>query len=413
MIDAVASKSKQIAFYALTGFFFSLTFSIALSQILMGVTIFFAAVALLSKEQRQYPAGFKWFYIWTALFVIWSLISSALGPTPIKSLLINKEEWLFFIIPLTAFLITDERKVRIMIAALALSVLLVSLYAAFQHFTGLDLYHHEQLPAAPLFGYRVSGTFSNRLTFGDLFAVAAMLFLPVASVVPPRKGKTILYAVFVMASLAVVFSYGRGPVLVLVSGIILYIIVFHRRKIWSLIAVVAVLAVLISILAPGILSGYERSVKKEWAGIHPSSRISIWKSAARMAADHPFIGVGQGNFEEQFRNYRAPNSTKIFAHGHNDILNIAAYEGIPGAVIYLGMWAAIVFLMLKKMKAVRKGTVLHGLMAGILMASLVFFMTSVYEATFADEEVRQFLMALWGAFIACAGMVKGREELAD
>jgi O-antigen ligase len=413
MTESIASKSRLIAFYLLTGFFASLTFSIALAQMLMGATILFALVSLIGRRERNFPSGFKWFFISVILFVGWSVIASLCGSTALKSLLVNKEEWLFLIIPITAYLASDKKKISILITALAISTFIVAVYAGFQHFSGLDLLEHATLPKAPEHGYRVVGTFSNRLTFGDFFVVAAIFILTIAPSISNSKRKFLFYASFASASLAVVFTYSRGPLAVLAISVIILIVSYIRRQLKVILLIFLLLMVSVVVFTPDILSGYFKSARNEWEGSYPGSRLSVWKTTIKMTAAHPLFGIGQGNFEEQFKIYREPNSKRIYAHGHNDVLNIAAYSGIPGAIFYLGFWIVMFGLMAKVLKQAQNDSIIRAVMIGAIIASIAFFMTSTYEATFADEEPRQLLMALWGLFIGCAGIVKCESGIAD
>ena len=118
------------------------------------------------------------------------------------------------------------------------------------------------------------------------------------------------------------------------------------------------------------------------------------------------LGVGPGNFQKEFINYRDENSDRLYSHAHNDPLNVAAYAGIPGALFYLGFWGIIILKMLallreKDVKGFKRGSVV-----GLFLATMAFFMTSIYEATFADEEIRMLLMAFWGLFFAIYFRVK-------
>jgi hypothetical protein len=91
-------------------------------------------------------------------------------------------------------------------------------------------------------------------------------------------------------------------------------------------------------------------------------------------------------------------------HAHNDIFNIAAIAGIPGAIFFVGIWLTL-FVYLVRMRRKYLRAQIHNPAAwerlrfctASLLGSAVFFVSALTEATFADEEVRQLLMFVWAA----------------
>jgi O-antigen ligase len=111
------------------------------------------------------------------------------------------------------------------------------------------------------------------------------------------------------------------------------------------------------------------------------------------------FGVGQGNFKDAYSSHLRPDisESRKHAHAHNDLLNIAAISGIPGAVFSLGMWITVLCYFWKGWRRMRnRGSEAHFMLAA-LAGSIVFFVSALFEATFADEEVRQMLMFVWAA----------------
>ena len=407
MSDRIPLKSASLAFYSLIGYFFSCPFSHALAQLFLGLAILFTVVSFFGEHRGLGRFHIGPFFLFILLFVGWSVLSAIVGPTPIKSLLVLKEEWLFLMIPIAAYLAIDEKRIKILMTALALSAIIVSLYAVFQHFTGHDLYHGGMLVPAPSgSGYRVSGFFSNRMTYGNFFAVAAMLFLGMAPFAGKWSRKALFYAAFFLAALTTVFTYSRGSIVVLAIGIVLFIIISTRKHLKTIILLLAAFTIVILAVSPDILSRYSTSAQTEWEGKYAGSRLSIWRTAGRMIEKYPVFGVGQGNFENRYQSYRDKDSDRIYGHAHNDVLNIAAYAGIPAALFYLGFWAVILICMVTVLRKLKENRFIRGAVIGIFLGSMAFLMTSTYEATFADEEIRLFLMALWGVFWGALTAVK-------
>ena len=69
-------------------------------------------------------------------------------------------------------------------------------------------------------------------------------------------------------------------------------------------------------------------------------RMAHWQAALSMWTDHPWLGVGIGNYEVAYARYALPLWPLPLGHAHNYYLNIAAEAGILGLVAYLFLWGA-------------------------------------------------------------------------
>jgi len=69
-------------------------------------------------------------------------------------------------------------------------------------------------------------------------------------------------------------------------------------------------------------------------------RMAHWQAAARMFNDHPWIGVGIGNYPVAYSSYAIGRWRDPLGHAHNYYLNIAAEAGLVGFVTYLALLAA-------------------------------------------------------------------------
>ncbi len=411
MKQAGSGILEKIALYVLFGYFLSTTFSHALAQNFLGLSLLLTLIIVVKEKIYKQPFKFSSFNIFIFLFLVWSIISSIFGPTPSASLLELKEEWLFFMIPVAAFILKDEKSIVTALRLFAISAVIICLYAVWQHYSGMDLYHGKQLIEAPSHGYRSLGTFSHPLTFGNYYAVASILLLGIALCAHERKNKIVFYVGFCLTAVATLFSYSRGPITALIGGIIILLIWMGRKYFKIILPLIAVVIVIILLTAPDFLNRFSSNFEMEWEGKSDVSRLSIWRTAVNMSADNPIIGVGPGNFGTQYINYRDEFSNRIFTHAHNDVLNVAAYAGIPAALFYLGFWIAIIVRMTRALKRRAENNIIRGIILGTLMASIAFFITSIFEAAFADEETRLFLMAVWGLFLATEKLIKsGREK---
>lgn len=72
-------------------------------------------------------------------------------------------------------------------------------------------------------------------------------------------------------------------------------------------------------------------------------RLAHWQAAMNMAQAHPWLGVGMGNYEIAYNQYRLTNWKFPLGHAHNYYLNILAEAGMIGLLFYGIMWLTIIW----------------------------------------------------------------------
>lgn len=75
-----------------------------------------------------------------------------------------------------------------------------------------------------------------------------------------------------------------------------------------------------------------------------AERIAHWQAAVLMAQDHPWLGVGFGNYEIAYPAYALLNWPYPLGHAHNYYLNLLAEVGWVGLVAYIIAWGTIFVL---------------------------------------------------------------------
>lgn len=107
-----------------------------------------------------------------------------------------------------------------------------------------------------------------------------------------------------------------------------------------------------------------RDVEVNDANFAVVERAAHWQAALAMFSDHPWTGVGLGNYPVAYPQYALPRWPDPLGHAHNYFLNIAAEAGLPGLAAYLvwvggGLWVAV--------QAVRRS---RGLWQGVALGVL-------------------------------------------
>jgi O-antigen ligase len=113
------------------------------------------------------------------------------------------------------------------------------------------------------------------------------------------------------------------------------------------------------------------------------TRLISWKAAAEDFHNHPWLGVGFGNygvifdkgFDPKFYNYSRTES--YFDRAHNNLIEIASTTGVIGLVVYLSIFVAVIYYLAKARKSGRldrwTGSIFGALFVGYFIQNLAVF----------------------------------------
>lgn len=191
-----------------------------------------------------------------------------------------------------------------------------------------------------------------------------------------------MYAGFALVLLlGLIVSWGRGAWLGFgAAGVVLVVFAPRRRWIGFLLLAgggMLFLALWVMGFVPLSIQQRIESARQDFVGFRdvrgmPISdenfaiveRLAHWQAAIYMADDHPWIGVGLGNYEAAYPVYRVPSWPNPLGHAHNDYLNLLAETGLVGLTGYLAGWGLIVYWTLQTLRL--SDPVKRGLALGLL-----------------------------------------------
>ena len=339
-LDRTLNVSLRITFGI---FLFSSTFSIAISQIALGLSLGLYLVIALKTKQPFMSSSLRPISILIAAYVGWLALSSLAGNTPIASLLSLREEWLFAALPIAFFAFQGDRAPERMLPILATGLCLITTYGIIQHFTAVNWF--RDAPVSVSGGLvRLSGNFSHPLTYGN-FIVTATLFALGYSIKRYTQLTSLPRLIYIITSLtglvAISLLNSRGPMLAAVAGL-LFLALMARRIRYLLPVLIGGLLISI-ILSPGLVDVFSERFEHDLESTDPASRLYIWRNTLKIIGDNPVFGVGPGNFADAYSQQAPPTTEphRSTAHAHSDYLNIAAVAGLPGLLAYLAIWILI------------------------------------------------------------------------
>jgi len=83
-----------------------------------------------------------------------------------------------------------------------------------------------------------------------------------------------------------------------------------------------------------------------WKDRLPSKTMSIrwfyWTGSAEIVREHPYLGVGPGNFSDAYMKVRRPEAEEEVKTPHNFVAHALTQYGIPGGTLFVGLVVAMV-----------------------------------------------------------------------
>jgi O-antigen ligase len=70
-------------------------------------------------------------------------------------------------------------------------------------------------------------------------------------------------------------------------------------------------------------------------------RIAHWRAGLTMFSDHPWLGIGIGNYAAAYPQYAPPHWYEPLGHAHNVGIHLLAETGILGGLSFLLFWLAL------------------------------------------------------------------------
>lgn len=330
-------------------------------------------IGRVASQQRMLPRS------WTpvAMPLILFVLIAGLSVFYAVSLSAWLNEWLkwlqIFVLAIWVHEIARGNRWRWIVLALALSGTANALIGAYQFFGGSGALH---LIIGDRF-FRAFGTFGQPNPFGGfmglLLPISILMslayfqrFLSASSIRHPHRlqngGVALIYALASLVMLiAIGMSWSRGAWLGLAGALAIIALTLPRQRQWGLLLVGGAFVALaagwyLDLIPSSLIQRLSSSTQELFAfedvrgiDITPDNyavaeRLAHWQAALNMAADQPFLGVGFGNYEVVYNQYRLINWNEALGHAHNYFLNLLAELGIIGLLAYGKAWLLIIWL---------------------------------------------------------------------
>lgn len=304
-----------------------------------------------------------------------TVVSAVASVDPLGSLAELARLLVFLTVPLAAAVL-DERRWRLVVVGLALSVTVLGVWGMIEFAGGAN--HLDN---------RIHGPLSHYMTYSGWVLLAVLVVVTHALL----ERRFLLLVPVAVGVVALLLSYTRNAWVGLAVGVLVLAAVWRRR----LLLVYPLLALAVWLLFPRAV--VDRAMSTFDLAQHANyDRLCMAVAGGRMIQDHPWTGVGPGMVKRTYPLYRVDDApTWSVGHLHNNPLQIAAERGLPALAAYVwlvasftgGAWRALPGLAARRRTMVAAGLVAF---SGITAAGL-------FEYNFWDAEIFYLTLPLLGA----------------
>ena len=307
--------------------------SIAAGNIFLGILTLCFFVKTYQKK-ANINSEYKRYFIAVYLFVATMFISALLSGDIVYGLKRWADMWIWRFMPFVVviFLLNnyfDAKKV--MLTGFA-GITLTSVYAVYQGLSGMS---------------RANGFYGHPMTLGGWLCIFLPLFL-IEFFERRLLGKYYWLAglAFCICSAGLVFNATRGAWLAvaIVSAVLLIYYMFKSKR--NLAVSIIFVALISTVLVNNPKFMHRLDTIDDFDKYQSNTeRILIWQSAWNMFKDHPVLGVGLGQYTENYQQkYISPQAKEPkLGHAHNNFMQMLAENGIVGFAGFVIMFGYIIF----------------------------------------------------------------------
>jgi O-antigen ligase len=383
----------RAAFYLTCGSLVSILFSIAVSQILLGLAL--AALLLSSGRLRLPPIQLP-----LVLFMAGTILSLLFSGHMSEGTPQIRKFILFAILLLVYSTFRTVAEIRGVVLAWAGVATLSAVRSLFQFW---QKYQESQELGKNFYdfyvGERITGFMSHWMTFGGEEMIVLLLLASYLFFSGERRWKAAGWLCAALLAVSMVLGFTRSIFLLGFPIGLLYLLWFWHR--W-LVAAAPVVAVIGFLVAPTALKERVTSIIQPHGETDSNEHRTITRrTGVEMIRAHPLLGLGPEQVKYQFERWVPPDIPKPlpegwYGHLHNIYLQYAAERGIPTMLCMMWLIAKVLWDFLiasrKTSPGIEARFVLHGAIAVILAILAEGFL----EYNLGDSEVLTLFLAVVG-----------------
>ncbi len=321
--------------------------SISINDIIVGVIFIFFIILTICKKikiKNELFLPILLFFTTALISLIISLFSYSLNQVFISSLYLLR--WISYAL---VYLIivnfkVDEKKVLQKLLLISGLVILIIGYLQFFFYNDLANLYYLQWDKHL---YRLFSTFFDP-NFAGAFFVLFTIYVLGYLLVEKNNNKKILFSIItIFSTIAIVLTYSRSALLMLIASIITFLILTKKSKYILYFIIILFIALVLS----------PKSFQTEGTNLFRSYSSMERVKSARIASDifikNPIIGVGFNTYRyaQNKYGYLSGDKWEVTHSGSgtdNSFLFILATTGLIGFVVYINLLSKILKLQFRK-----------------------------------------------------------------
>jgi len=313
------------------------------------------------------------------IFIIFHFISALFSIDHFNSLKDMRKVYLILMFFLSIYCLDNTEKIKAVLNAFTSGAGFVGLYAIinsiyFKYIKGIS-------------DFRATSFSGNHMHLGGMLMMALIIIfiLLIYSIKEKQKVKTFFYTItFIIVFFGLLFTYTRSSWISAISGILLILFILNKK--WFLSGIAILFLLFILFFNTSFAQRIVRTVSF-FSNDSGAERIYMWKSGLNIIKDYPLTGIGTANLEKIYPRYINKNAKeKNQGHMHNNILQIAVIDGLPGLAAFLWIFIAI-FIYFYKNFIKAKETYLKYILLSAFSISVSFFINGFFEYNFFSSQV--------------------------
>ncbi|HEY7094481.1 MAG TPA: O-antigen ligase family protein, partial [Ktedonobacterales bacterium] len=228
-------------------------------------------------------------------------------------------------------------------------------------------------------------------------ALAVMLIFPVALLLhtPSLRMKVVYATETLLIAIALLETYSAGAIIALGIGLVTFIMLTSTRRARLIVlgACAGIVLILFVLFPTHLYLLYQHAVAPRQLGL----RAALWESSLSVIAAHPVLGIGFSRtaYQQISFQFALPIQTRPEPTPHNSFLELAAFGGIPLAVLFIILLGVSLLSLARTYRLAWSKERL--LIASVLGAVITLTINSLEGAAWTNRAVAWIVWALVGA----------------
>ena len=360
------------------------------------------AVAWLARGVRRHELNIRASGLVVAILAMVALAGLSIGYSGDKTAAVKEMlKWLELLLALVIVvdLVRDPGSARFVIGAMLVAGAAEAGYGAFQFFTGSGPAAFDLQGALRAFGhFDQPNPFAGYLT--TILPLAVCMALCRAN---PAPFRWLALGASALMVVGIGLSQSRGAWLGAAVAAVCLLLAWSGYTRRLLIPCVLVGALLLALAVSGALPASltdrlsqavsyfgvfdVRNVEvtsDNWAVVE---RMAHWQAGWSMFLDHPWLGVGAGNYAQAYPQYYVSTWLEPLGHAHNYYINMLAELGVVGGAVLL----VILVIAFKQFGGAlvasegEAGTFWRAVLAGVFGGLVVFCVHNLFDSLFVHS----------------------------